>query len=345
LIKNASEIILSLALVIFGKAMAYAQTRSELPVRAVPLSSGAVLYSVQIKVGATEIEAGLDTGSTGLRIFPGTLADGDATSGSPVAPYGFTSGNLYEGHAATGTVTLGSISGDAPMEVIDNITCARNHSDCPIKHESPSDYGVRGNSLTGGRFRALFGINTVGATPKNPLVALGVDSWIVELPRADEPGRLILNPSAEETKGFIRIPMIAAFHTMGPLGNSVTGCLVDALTKEKTCGPLVLDTGAPIIRLQNSKVSPEILTAGRSVAFVLFDDRGPRAIENIMLGQPQLGTRTTENIENRSTQTVIFSGTAPYQGLRVLYEPSQNQIGVEPRPAIAGVPMPEMVAR
>jgi hypothetical protein len=336
--------------VVFGIAAvglnpSYGQTRTELPIRAVPLSMGAVLYSVQIKVGTTQIEAGLDTGSTGLRVFPGTLVDGDVKSGSPIDPYSFSSGNRYDGRSASGTLALGTISGTAPLEMIEAITCVQDRPDCPATHISPSDYGVRGDSLTGGRFRAIFGINTGAAAIANPLLALSVKHWIVELPRPGETGKLILNPSEDETKDFTYIPNVTALRNRGAYKDAIAGCLIDAQTKEKGCGPMLLDSGAPNIRLVNVPVSAGVLADGRSVAFVFYDDKGPRVIENIVLGQAALGTRAILDDRKSNNLQVIAAGTAPYQGLDVLYEPDHDQIGLRPRSAITSIPTPQIIPR
>ena len=71
---------LALALVSAAEASAHAQepVRAKVPIREVILSDGAHRYGVPITVGATQIEAGLDTGSSGLRIVPNVVSASDA---------------------------------------------------------------------------------------------------------------------------------------------------------------------------------------------------------------------------------------------------------------------------
>lgn len=75
---NARIVALLLTLVASGAhAEPAAAQRAEVTVREVVLSDGMRRYAVPIRVGATDILAGLDSGSTGLRILPNVLKPGD----------------------------------------------------------------------------------------------------------------------------------------------------------------------------------------------------------------------------------------------------------------------------
>jgi hypothetical protein len=321
-----------------------AQPRAEVAIKAVTLDNGAVLYSIPIKVGSTLIEAGLDTGSPGLRVLPGTLAEADAKNERPTDPANFSSGVRYEGRLATGTLTVGSATGISDFEKVESIACMRDRPDCPARTMSPTDYGVGGNSLTAGRFRAIFGINTGDAPIPNPLLALGVKRWIVELPRPGETGRLILNPTDVEAESFTFVPNMTALRDRGGLKDAVDGCLVEAETKSRGCGAMVLDSGAPSIRLHNVPIDASLLADGKGAAFVFLDANGPRAIENIVLGQAGLGTYTRID-RSKPNIPILFAGSAPYMGLSVLYDPDHNQIGLKSRPPVPMVPAAEIVSR
>ncbi len=330
--------ILVAAILVCAAPCALAQPRAELPIRDVALESGVHLYSVQITVGATVIEAGLDTGSTGLRVLPGTLADGDVTVGDRSADYGFSSGVRYEGDNAKGALALGPLSGTVNLEKINALTCREDKPRCAAVTMSRADYGVRGNSLTAGRFRAILGINGAEADIANPLTHLGVKRWIVELPRAGETGKLILNPSEDEMKDFARLP---ALSKQGSLHDAVRGCLLDTATKANDCGALVLDSGAPTIRLVHGKLAG--LSDGAPAMLMFYDTKGARAAASITVGQPQNGTRLRGDSDGRMNFTAIFAGTAPYLAFDVLYDGSE--IGLKPRPQAAGTPQGILVPR
>jgi hypothetical protein len=327
-----------LAMAICAGAMAaQAQTRTELPIQDVALKNGVHLYSVSIMVGGTRIEAGLDTGSTGLRVLPGTLADGDVAVKGASADYGFSSGVRYEGENAEGVLALGTLSGKVTLEKITALTCLRDKPRCPAVTMTRADYGVRGNSLTAGRFRAILGINRADTDLANPLTALGVTRWIVELPRVGETGRLILNPGNDEVKNFAHLPTNA---NLGNLRDSVRGCLIDTATKASDCGAVMLDTGAPNIRLVHGKLDG--LADGAPAALAFFDASGARAIANITIGQAENGTRLRGDSDGRMNFTAIFAGTAPYLAFDVLYDGSE--IGLKPRMPVPGAPQGALVA-
>jgi hypothetical protein len=320
-----------------------AQVRSEVPIRNVALDNGAHLYSVPIQVGSTMIEAGLDTGSTGLRVLPGTLVDGDVQDGGPTRDYSFTSGVRYEGDSARGTLVIGTVSGTTTLETIAALTCRRDKPRCPAVTMTRADYGMRGNSLTGGHFRAILGVNSAAADVDNPLLALGVKRWIVELPRGGETGRLILNPTDDELAGFARLPTLSNLGAQGGLKDSVQGCLVDGVTKARDCGALVLDSGAPNIRLVHGKLDD--LSNGAPAALAFYDAAGPRALANFTVGDAASGTRLRGDSDGRIGFTAIFAGTAPYMAFDVLYDTAKGEIGLKPRSAVAGAPVGMLVPK
>src|ERR1041384_4252540 len=78
-------------------AQAQSPPRAEVPIREVVLSDGERRYTIPISVGGTAIEAGLDTGSTGLRILPNTLAASDAVDGGGNDRYSYGAGTEFRG--------------------------------------------------------------------------------------------------------------------------------------------------------------------------------------------------------------------------------------------------------
>jgi len=320
---------------------AQAQTRSEIPIKETVLSNNLRLYSIPITIGGTTIEAGLDTGSAGIRVLPDTLAAGDVKILERAADANFSSGVRYQGDVVSGRITLGELSVPMKLEAVRTVSCAPGHPNCPATRIPPSDYGVRGDSLTGGRFRAIFGIRDMDEALDNPLTALGVKRWIVELPRSGETGRLILNPTDAELADYVRLPRLSN----PPIGmhDALNGCIAN--TKVKICGALLMDSGAPNIRvtgkLRGQRDDGDAWKSGAAAALIFSDNNGPRALENVVIDQPEQGSNIRFE-DDRSL--VIFAGTAPYLAFDVLYEPSKNQIGLKPRPATADSPTASLVA-
>ena len=91
----------------------------------------------------------------------------------------------------------------------------------------------------------------------NPLRFLGAQRWIVELPRPGEGnGRLILNPTPQETEGYVMLPLAApyAHERGGGLHDAVPGCLVNAQVGGRACGVVLMDTGAPGLSVANGRL-------------------------------------------------------------------------------------------
>ncbi len=88
---------------------------------------------------------------------------------------------------------------------------------------------------------------------RSPRWARDAGSWSCRGRARDAPGRLILNPSDQDIADFIMLPTIARFREQrgGGLHDAVRGCIRNQATKERVCGPLTMDTGAPGIEVRN----------------------------------------------------------------------------------------------
>jgi len=75
-------ILIALALSAAAEVHAAPAPRTEVAIREVRLSNGALRYAVPISIGRTAMLVSLDTGSTGLRILPGALGPADAAAGA-----------------------------------------------------------------------------------------------------------------------------------------------------------------------------------------------------------------------------------------------------------------------
>ena len=219
---------LALALAAPAHAAPAPGARSEAEIRQTTLSNGARRYAVPVQVGATTLMTALDTGSTGLRILPGVLAAGDAVASAEAEIYGYASGSRYEGVVGDATVAIGASRGRGPVHLIRSIGCFVYLPHCPASRTTLEKYGIASDGLPGEGFKAILGIDMAPGRVGNPLRFLGVQRWIVELPRPDESqGRLVLNPTPAEMRGYVMIPLAApyAHERGGGLHDAVPGCL------------------------------------------------------------------------------------------------------------------------
>jgi hypothetical protein len=310
--------------------------RSEAEIRPSTLSNGARRYAVPVRVGGTTLMAALDTGSTGLRILPGALAPADAQARGEAETYGYASGSRYEGVVGDAEVAIGGTRGRGPVHLIRSIGCFAYLPHCPASRTTLDKYGIASDGLPGEGFKAILGIDMAPGRVGNPLRFLGAQRWIVELPRPGEgQGRLILNPTAQETQDYVMTPLAApyAHERGGGLHDAVPGCLVNPGAGARACGVVLMDTGAPGLAVANGGLGAEPWPDGSSAALDLFDKAGGLAArETLTIGRRDQGTRLTYRREARVVGVVIYAGVAPYFAYSVLYDPRRQTIGLKPRP-------------
>jgi hypothetical protein len=310
--------------------------RSEAEIRPSTLSNGARRFAVPVRVGATTLMAALDTGSTGLRILPGALAPADAGASAEAETYGYASGSRYEGVVGDAEVAIGGARGRGPVHLIRSIGCFAYLPRCPASRTTLDKYGIASDGLPGEGFKAILGIDMAPGRVGNPLRFLGAQRWIVELPRPGEgEGRLILNPTAQETEGYVLVPLAApyAHERGGGLHDAVPGCLTNPAIRTRACGVVLMDTGAPSLAVANGELGAEPWPDGSSAALDLFDKAGALAArETLTIGERDQGTRLTYRRESRVVGVVIYAGIAPYFAYSVLYDPRRQTIGLKPRP-------------
>lgn len=321
--------------------MAQTPTRSEVPIRQSVLSNGALRYSIPIRVGSRDLEAVLDTGSGGLRILPGVLGPADADATTTPEIYGYASGSRYEGVVGRTLLTVGGLQGPAPIHLIHAIGCFAELPNCPASRVPLALYGIASDGLPKEGFRVILGTDLSLGQVGNPLAALGVRRWIVVLPRPGEtaPGRLILNPAQAEIEGFALVPLSATYAQQrgGALHDAIPGCLSNDVTRARACGPVLLDTGSPSLRVANARLPawPD----GAPATLILFGPTGAEAIRaGLRVGDPSHGARLTFRDDPHSPGVAIYAGVAPYLAYEVLYDMRRQQIGLKPRPPTPGGP-------
>lgn len=321
--------------------------RSEVPIREVVLTDGSRRYTIPVKVGATTIETGLDTGSSGLRVLPGVLGPDDAKPGLEPDTYSYGSGAELRGVVGRATVTVGDLSARTTLQMVRVVGCTAERPHCPPSRIPQAQYGVQGDGLPGEGFKAIVGVNMAEAEVATPLRAVGAKRWIVELPRPGEtaPGRLILNPTDAETQGFVMLPVNRRYDVeRGGLHDSIAGCLVNDTTQAKACGALLLDCGAPGIVVRNSGLGGAPWANGTPVTLIFYGADGkPRAAERLTIGLRSHASHLMYAHGEGDPGVTILSGLTAYFAFSVLYDPAHGEIGLRPRPQANGGPSGELV--
>lgn len=303
-------------------ALADPPPRDVVPIHEVDLSDGARRFAVTLIIDGRPVEVGLDTGSVGLRVLPRSLGPaGQAARGERVT-YGYGSGTAFVGSAIQAGVAAGAAAGTIRVMRIDRVGCTDGRSDCPAGQVDPAHFGIQGDGLPGEGFGAILGIRLQRDAIENPLTALGVRRWIVELPRPGETGgRLILDPDDAEIASYRRVALDAA--------GTAPGCLTGPPAFGRICGSSFFDTGAPGLRVIAArptapwpKGTAATLSVGSGAAVQSAAiEIGRRDQATAMLAVPRPDARRTQ----------LSFGLAPYFIWSVLYDADRHEIGLKPR--------------
>jgi len=297
-----------------------AQPRVEVPIAQVDYG-GDRRYTVTVDIAGHPVQAGVDTGSTGLRVLPRAMPP-EGKKGERVH-YGYSSGIGLDGHVISVPLALGAVAGEAKVMGVERVSCDHPEAQCGKFHLDIASYGIQGDGVPGQGFPAILGIGFRPDTVANPLVELGVHRWIVELPRPGDGGhgRLILNPTDEETAGYQRLKLSGD-------GNQIDGCLVATSANGKACAPMVFDSGAPGIRLMGLTGTP--WPRGTAVDVQLTD--GKRKAEMpLVIGRRDLASAMMIQPGAQGRPPMISLGLAPYFHWSVLYDADAHQIGLRER--------------
>lgn len=309
-----------------------AAARTEVPIEQVALSDGTTRYAIRITVGGTSVLAGLDTGSSGLRLLPAAQIG----LGSPGrnAQNTFGSGVVLNGPVAPGQIAIGTRADTIGVQQVTSVGCTSAKPDCNATADV-NQYRVMGDGLPGEGFLAIIGIRPFpDSIPRNPLVQLRVHRWIVSLPQPGSatPGTLVLDPSDREVAGFTPVPS-------GSEPGQVEACLYSpGIAASPACGDTVLDTGAPGVGVFNAGFPDTVPAATR--ARLVFGARGATAPTLLLLlnDRAQM-TRYSATASDGVTATQIRMGVTPYLAYDVLYDADRGTIAVRARAAYNGGPV------
>lgn len=296
--------------------------RVELPIKMTIGKGGVARFSTTITINGQAVEAGFDTGSTGLRVLAPALPDGADLKGQN-ARIGFNAGAVFDGPVVRAKVGFGTLAPrETRLQRIDRITCDERMPGCATADLDVSRFGIMGDNVPGQGYRAIFGIGLRQDAVPNPLVEHGAERWIVELPRTPaETGRLIVDPTAAETAGYKSFKMLSGT-------NLVSGCITSATTK--LCAPAMVDTGAPGIQIFGGR--PENVLPQGTEAALTIGDGSEMATMRITIGRRDQGAMMRVRPARPGNALELSFGLAPYLRWLILYDFKERTIGVAERP-------------
>ncbi|MEG3175417.1 hypothetical protein U1872_04185 [Sphingomonas sp. RB3P16] len=305
---------------------------AEVPIREVDLSDGTRRYVVAIEVDAHPIDAGLDTGSVGLRVLPGVVDPAATKEVGPVQRYGYGVGTTLEGPVVRTEVSVGGLRAAGRWQAIRAIGCSAARPDCPAAHVDRRRFGIQGNGLPGEGFRAILGVGLGRADVPNPFQEIGAHRWIIELPRPGEPssGRLILNPSDEQSVGFAPLALADTHRTR--VNDAVRACLQHDGGKP-ICAPTLIDSGAPGLELVNHSADRG-WTEGTAAQLTFGDTADTESMGvRFTVGRRTQASRFSAVTDPRVDGVRIRSGLLTYFAYDILYDADHGTLAIKARPA------------
>ncbi|WP_242140770.1 hypothetical protein [Sphingomonas sp. TREG-RG-20F-R18-01] len=319
----------------FAAAPAAAQTQTasvEVPIREVDLSDGTRRYVVSIAVDGHPIDAGLDTGSVGLRVLPSGVESAAMKEVGPVQRYGYAVGTTLEGPVVRTEVSVGGLREASRWQAIRTIGCSVARPDCPAAHVDRRTFGIQGNGIAGEGFRAILGVGLADADLPNPFREIGAHRWIIELPRPGEAssGRLILNPSDDQVVGFTPLPLADANRSRA--NDAVRACLQRDGGKP-ICAPTLIDSGAPGVELVNHGADRD-WAEGTTGRLTFGDAASPQAMGvRFIVGRRAQASRFSSVTDPRVEGVRVRSGLLTYFAYDVLYDADHGTLAIKARPA------------
>ena len=329
----ACALMLSSGALLEGSVPAPLTGRIELPVRLVTLSDGTPRFGVPLVIDGHEVEAGLDTGSTGLRVMARALSGSrpgltlrDYVNGSDgTVRYGYGSGTVLSGPEQTASVAFGQAKTLVLIQRVETVACANNQPRCPAsRNNDPATFGIQGDGLPNEGFAAILGVNLRPSHQPNAFEAIGARRWIVELPVPGHSatGRILLNPTAAE---------MTDYHTVrfDDDANSVPGCIGGERSVGTICGPATIDSGAPGLRVvQGTGHAP--VPPGTPVTIQIGSDKSAVAWQ-VATEQRDQGSHLSFEQRGDVRSPRLFLGVAPYYRFSILYDADAHTIGFKPR--------------
>ncbi|HEY1549933.1 MAG TPA: DUF3443 family protein [Kofleriaceae bacterium] len=292
-------------------------------------SDGATRFSINLEVGDAPLDVLLDTGSTGLRVFPDAVPDtAFACATTTASTYSYKSGLELDGVVARATIAIGGVATPAPIPVmyVDNITCASGEPDCVAD-------GASG-------FHAILGIGlrNGAAGIGSPIAQLpGQPSFVVHTPAYGADGTLTIGPSDASAFATLQLPPAS---DDGALANGtpawddrygIPTCLDDMTGGTDYCEPGIWDTGNPPITIDwPAAAGKSELALESEIAVTIGPPAAPLDAYAFTVGtQPVAGIDEIE-VEPAVGEGFINLGTALFFRADALFDPLHGIVGLAP---------------
>jgi len=321
---------LALAAFFLGAGGAFAQdVRTEIPITQKLGANGRYFYFITLSVGnSPPITALLDSGSTGLMLLPGTIGPQDAQESSRFSSYGYGSGAQFGAVIGHGVMKLGGLQTRGPisMRLVKSVACRETRPACPVAGHTLSDFGFAEEAGMGNVNRARIGVSLGASDADNPLAELGNGVWIIELPRPGDaaPGRVILNPGADDIAGYTRL---AVNRETG----QVPGCAVNGTGKLSVCGNVLPDTGGNGLTVEARQRPSSFPWADGTPAILALDDaRGDKIGMDFTIRHVPGDPAALHWAQGNFPEPRI-SGSLPFLGFSILFDSHRHEIGFKPR--------------
>ncbi len=188
-----------------------------------------------------------------------------------------------------------------------------------------------GDGIAGQGFEAIVGIkpNNDAKIP-NPLRALGAARWSLVLPGGRLGGMLVLNPDPQALAGFVSLPVATGPDTR--LHDAVRGCIQNDATRQRLCGFIQMDTGAPGIHVTSPQSLPGKWRPKVPATLLFMDAAGQtRATESFHVNDRTQMSRVRFEQKTDAQYTVIHAGGSPLLCFEVLFDGDAGTLGFKAR--------------
>jgi hypothetical protein len=311
--------------------------RIEIPITQTRFPGGVIRYSIKIGVdGAAPIDVMLDTGSVGLHLLPGAQPHAPPRGRESRATYG--SGVVLSGEVSRTALSLG---GRAPLQAevdwTQKVECVADRPHCPARGVALNEYSIGGGARGG--FKAILGIGLRQGAAENPLTRTATGAWIIRLPAPDDatPGKLVLNATeADRARAALLIKLQPQAGRGGGgnfwWDNTVPTCLSRPDDNRPICGPTMLDTGAPMLRvISNGAPDQKAWPAGIRATLAYGALEAPALKQSFTVDHgPGTQVEFGKRLDGQAWSG-LNAGFLPFLGLAVLYDSKDGYIGLAPR--------------
>jgi hypothetical protein len=154
-----------------------------------------------LRIAGRDVEAMVDTGSTGLVVLATAIDAAGVRSKGKVRPFSYADGERFTGYAARAPILFTDPSSDIDIIVISAATCMPSLPRCPAAQSpvAPNATNFANYRINGpGGFQAILGLG-LGSHPYPSFIGSGIKRWIVDTPHR----KIILNPDDNDLAGFV----------------------------------------------------------------------------------------------------------------------------------------------